>query len=239
MVMDQIRHHLAQGDRVEAEGIIEFDNNQRAVIRWPKFHFLPCPEDVLVPNVLLAPHRLQAGQLLKVIVRNPEKREHGLVAEAILSIEGVPASEWEPTVDFEKLTALFPDRRILLEAPGSNEISPRAVDLIAPLGMGQRGLIVAPPRVGKTVLLKDLARAIRRAEPDIHLMLLLVDERPEEVTDFQRELDCDIFASTFDESPTRHVQVAELVSERAKRLVEMRKDVVILLDSITRLSRGK
>lgn len=238
MVMDQIRHHLTEGDRVEAEGILEFDSNRRGTLRWPQFHFLPCPEDVLVPAALLEPPRLQAGQLLRVLVRDPQRREQGLVAEAILAIEGVPAAEWEPTVDFDKLTALFPDRRILLEAPGSPEISPRAVDLIAPLGMGQRGLIVAPPRVGKTILLKELARAIRRAEPEIHLMLLLVDERPEEVTDFQRELDCDIFASTFDESPARHVQVAELVSERAKRLVEMRKDVVILLDSITRLSRG-
>ncbi len=237
LVMDQVRHHVAQGDRVEADGIIELDN-QRGTLRWPKFHLRPCPEDVSVPSSLLEPLRLQAGQQLRVSVRGPRQREHGLVAESLVAVEGIPAAEWKPTVDFEKLTALFPDRRILLEVPGSPEISPRAVDLLAPLGMGQRGLIVAPPRVGKTILLKELARAIRKAEPDIHLMLLLVDERPEEVTDFERELDCDIFASTFDESPARHVQLAELVSERAKRLVEMRKDVVILVDSITRLSRG-
>ncbi len=237
LVMDQVRFHLSQGDRVEAEGIVESEND-RSILRWPQFHFRACPEDVLLPNKLLEPHGVRPGQKLRVATRSPERRESGLVAEAILEIEDVHVAEWEPTVDFEKLTALFPNRRILLEVPGSKEISPRAVDIISPLGMGQRGLIVAPPRAGKTVLLKELARAIRKAEPGIHLILLLVDERPEEVTDFQRELDCDIFASTFDESPARHVQVAELVSERAKRLVEMRKDVVILLDSITRLSRG-
>ncbi len=237
LVMDQVRFHLAQGDRVEAEGIAEIDN-QTAILRWPRFHFRACPEDVRLPRALIEPHGIQPGQRLLVTTRAPDRREQGLVAESIIAVETVPVAEWQPTVDFEKLTALFPNRRILLEAPGSTEISPRAVDIIAPLGMGQRGLIVAPPRAGKTVLLKELARAIRKAEPEIHLILLLVDERPEEVTDFQRELDCDIFASTFDESPARHVQVAELVSERAKRLVEMRKDVVILLDSITRLSRG-
>lgn len=237
LVMDQVRFHLAQGDRVEAEGIVEGED-QRFMLRWPRFHFKAGPEDVLLPNALLQPHGIQPGQKLLVNTRPPERREQGLVAESILAVEDVPLADWQPTVNFEKMTALFPNRRILLEVPGSPEISPRAVDLIAPLGMGQRGLIVAPPRAGKTVLLKELARAIRKTEPNIHLILLLVDERPEEVTDFQRELDCDIFASTFDEPPARHVQVAELVSERAKRLVEMRKDVVILLDSITRLSRG-
>ncbi len=237
LVMDQIRFHLSQGDAVEAEGIVEGDG-QSSMLRWPQFHFKACPEDIFLPAALLDPHGIQPGQAIRVNTRLSARREPGLEADSILTVEGIPSVEWNPTVNFEKMTALFPNRRILLEVPGSPEIAPRAVDLIAPLGMGQRGLIVAPPRAGKTVLLKQLARAIRKAEPEIHLILLLVDERPEEVTDFQRELDCDIFASTFDESPARHVQVAELVSARAKRLVEMRKDVVVLLDSITRLSRG-
>jgi transcription termination factor Rho len=133
---------------------------------------------------------------------------------------------------------MFPNRRIYLEQPGKTNPTARAVDLIAPLGMGQRGLIVAPPRVGKTMMLKSLALAIRANHPDVHLMLLLVDERPEEVTDLRRSLDCDIFSSTFDEPTSRHVQVSEMVAERAKRLVELGRDVVVLIDSITRLSRG-
>ena len=149
-----------------------------------------------------------------------------------------PAPHWETPPDFDKLTPLFPNRRIFLEAAQDPSISARAVDLIAPLGMGQRGLIVAPPRAGKTLMLKSLATAIRANHPDIVLMLLLVDERPEEVTDLRRDLDCEIYSSTFDEQVTRHVQVCEAVAERAKRLVELRKDVVILLDSITRMSRG-
>ncbi|MGC1482041.1 MAG: hypothetical protein WA771_16200, partial [Chthoniobacterales bacterium] len=118
LVMDQVRHHAAQGDRVEADGIIELDN-QRGTLRWPKFHLRPCPEDVSVPSSLLEPLRLQAGQQLRVSVRGPRQREHGLVAESLVAVEGIPAAEWKPTVDFEKLTALFPDRRILLEVPGS------------------------------------------------------------------------------------------------------------------------
>ena len=126
----------------------------------------------------------------------------------------------------------------MLENDSEDAVCVRAVDLLTPLGRGQRGLIVAPPRVGKTILLKQIAKAIRINHPDIELIILLVDERPEEVTDLEREVDCQIYSSTFDESPTRHVQVAELVSERAKRLVEQKKDVVLLLDSITRLARG-
>jgi transcription termination factor Rho len=164
--------------------------------------------------------------------------ERRLAIETLTSIEGIPVEEWKSPTEFDRLTAMFPNRRLYLEQPGTTNITARAVDLIAPLGMGQRGLIVAPPRVGKTMMLKSLALAIRANHPDVHLMLLLVDERPEEVTDLRRSLDCDIFSSTFDEPTSRHVQVAEMVSERSKRLVELGKDVVILVDSITRLSRG-
>ena len=176
--------------------------------------------------------------MLRCAVRLPQERERGLVAESIMEIEGIPTSRWEAPPDFDKLTPLFPNRRIFLEAAQDPSISARAVDLIAPLGMGQRGLIVAPPRAGKTLMLKALATAIRANHPNISLMLLLVDERPEEVTDLRRDLECEIYSSTFDEQVNRHVQVCEAVSERAKRLVELKKDVVILLDSITRMSRG-
>ncbi len=237
LILDQARFHLQRGDILTAAGIFDIDNN-RGILRWEKFSFRTCPEDVSVPQSFIKQHGLRPGLRIVGRVRLPQQREQGLVLDSILTIEGKPAEEWVTPTDFEKLTAMFPNRRIFLETPGHPDLGPRAVDLIAPLGMGQRGLIVAPPRGGKTVILNQLAQAIRRNHPDVHLILLLVDERPEEVTDFERTLDCDIFSSTFDESPTRHVAVAELVSERAKRLVEIGKDVVILLDSITRLSRG-
>ena len=158
--------------------------------------------------------------------------------DEVKMIEGHPAEQWSEPTDFDKLTPQFPQGRIMLENPKTDSISARAIDLLAPLGRGQRGLIVAPPRVGKTILLKEIAKAIRVNHPEIVLILLLVDERPEEVTDLEREVDCQIYHSNFDETVHRHVQVAELVLERAKRQVELKKDVVVLLDSLTRLSRG-
>ncbi|MDD5199014.1 MAG: transcription termination factor Rho [Terrimicrobiaceae bacterium] len=237
LILDQARFHLQRGDAVTADAIFDLESN-RGILRWEKFSFRACPEDVSVPQPLIRAHNLRAGLKIHGRLRLPEQREHGLVLDSVLTVEGRPAAEWTTPADFEKLTPLFPNRRIFLETPGHADLGPRAIDLIAPLGMGQRGLIVAPPRAGKTVLLSQIAQAIRRNHPAIHLILLLVDERPEEVTDFERSLDCDIFSSTFDESPARHVALAELVSERAKRLVETGRDVVILLDSITRLSRG-
>ncbi len=237
LVLDQAKFHLGNREPLMAEGVLEMDG-QRGMLRWPAFDFKPGPEDATVPAPLIRQYQLQAGLKLRGLLRLPQQKENGLILDRIESIEGIPAAAWQVPVDFEKLTPIFPNRRILLETNSSEMISARAVDLIAPLGMGQRGLIVAPPRVGKTVLLKELAQAIRKNQPDVHLILLLVDERPEEVTDFRRSIDCDIFSSTFDEPPSRHVQVAELVSERAKRLVELRQDVVILVDSITRMSRG-
>ena len=158
--------------------------------------------------------------------------------ERISSIEGIAAAEWQSPAPFDKLTPLFPQERILLECSKEPTLSTRAVDLIAPLGKGQRALIVAPPRTGKTILMKHIAQAIRSTSPEVRLILLLVDERPEEVTDLRRSIDADIYSSTFDESPQRHTHLAEFVIERAKRLVELGQDVVILLDSITRLARG-
>jgi transcription termination factor Rho len=166
------------------------------------------------------------------------QREKFLSLDTVTSVEGQPVEDWKQPTHFDKLTPQFPQGRIILENPKTNSISARAVDLLTPLGRGQRGLIVAPPRVGKTILLKEIAKAIRVNHPEIVLILLLVDERPEEVTDLEREIDCEIYHSNFDESVQRHVQVAEMVLERAKRLVELQRDVVVLLDSLTRLSRG-
>jgi len=149
----------------------------------------------------------------------------------------MPIAEYEKPKPFEQLTAMFPDQRIILENPETG-LSTRVLDLVAPLGKGQRGLIVAPPRGGKTILLKQIAKSIHLNHPEIELIILLLDERPEEVTDFEETVDAEVFSSTFDEPAKRHAQVSDLVMERAKRLVEMGKDVVLLLDSLTRLARG-
>ena len=237
-VLDVIRAGLSGGASVTAEGFLDQVSDSFAMLRWPKLNFLPVPEDVCVPRAVIEQYHLRPGQKLAGIIRLPGHREKFLTLEQVTTIEGEPAEKWSEPTDFDKLTPQFPQGRIMLENPETNSISARAVDLLAPLGRGQRGLIVAPPRVGKTILLKEIAKAIRVNHPDIVLILLLVDERPEEVTDLEREIDCQIYHSNFDESVHRHVQVAEMVLDRAKRLVEMKQDVVVLLDSITRLSRG-
>jgi transcription termination factor Rho len=237
-ILDVTRAALDAGATVTAEGLLDQVTDSFAMLRCPKLNFLPVPEDVCVPREAIEQYRLRPGQKLAGIIRLPGQREKFLVLEQVTMIEGRPADQWREPTDFDKLTPQFPQGRIMLENPKTNSISARAVDLLAPLGRGQRGLIVAAPRVGKTILLKEIAKAIRVNHPEIVLILLLVDERPEEVTDLEREIDCQIYHSNFDESVHRHVQVAEMVLERAKRLVEMKQDVVLLLDSITRLSRG-
>ncbi|HEY2125091.1 MAG TPA: transcription termination factor Rho [Chthoniobacterales bacterium] len=237
-ILDIVRSALGRGGTITAEGFLDEQGDAGPVLRSAGLNFLPVPEDVAIPRALMQKHQLRPGQLLAGKLRLPRERERLLILDSLTSIEGQPAEQWVQATDFEKLTPQFPHGRIYLENPKTNSISARAIDLLTPLGRGQRGLIVAPPRVGKTILLKEIAKAIRVNHPEIVLIMLLVDERPEEVTDLEREIDCQIYHSNFDENVQRHVQVAELVLERAKRLVEMKKDVVILLDSITRLSRG-
>jgi transcription termination factor Rho len=237
-ILDIVRAAISRGGTVSAEGFLDQVSDSLAMLRWPKLNFLPVPEDVAVPRTLVEQHDLRPGQKLAGTVRLPVQREKFLSLDKVTKIEDQPAEEWKQPTSFDKLTPQFPQGRIILENPDAGSVCARAVDLLTPLGRGQRGLIVAPPRVGKTILLKEIAKAIRANHPDIVLILLLVDERPEEVTDLQREIDCQIYHSNFDESVQRHVQVAEMVLERAKRLVEMKHDVVLLLDSLTRLSRG-
>jgi transcription termination factor Rho len=236
--VDLVRVALQRGATVMVQGFLEQTGDSFGILRWPELNFLPVPEDVCVPRAIIQQFDLRPSQQLAGTARLPRDREKSLVLDEVRTIECQPAEQWTPPTGFDKLTPQFPQGRIMLENPKTNSISARAIDLLAPLGRGQRGLIVAPPRVGKTILLKEIAKAIRVNHPDLVLILLLVDERPEEVTDLAREIDCQIYHSNFDESVHRHVQVAELVLERAKRLVELKKDVVILLDSLTRLSRG-
>jgi transcription termination factor Rho len=237
-IVDLVRAALNLGATVATEGFLDEVGESFGILRSPRLNFMPVPEDACVSRALIQRYQLRPGQQLAGTLRLPRDREKLLMLDQVTTIEGQPVEQWTPPTDFEKLTPQFPQGRIMLENPKTNSISARAVDLIAPLGRGQRGLIVAPPRVGKTILLKEIAKAIRVNHPEIVLIMLLVDERPEEVTDLEREVDCQIYHSNFDEHVQRHVQVAELVLERAKRLVELKKDVVILLDSITRLSRG-
>jgi transcription termination factor Rho len=238
LVFDLCKSYIERGCEITASAIVDINAQGGAFLRWGRYNFRPLPQDIQVPYHFDRQFRLQPGLQATVRVRAPRERERFLQVEEFLSIEGIPASDWQEPKDFERLTAMHPNARIVLENEQTRSISPRAVDLIAPLGRGQRGLLVAPPRTGKTILLKEIAQAIQNTSPETKLILLLVDERPEEVTDFRRALNCEIYSSTFDENAQRHTQVAEMVLERAKRLVELHHHVVILLDSITRLSRG-
>ncbi len=225
--------------RLKVEGILEVGADNFGLIRYPKYSFAPLPEDVFVPLFLVRKFNLRASQRIAGFAKAPKDKDKYIAIDRITEVEGMPVEEWEPPVEFEKLTATFPNQRIILETPKPCALSSRILDLVAPLGKGQRGLICAPPRSGKTVILKDIAKSIAQNHKEVTLIVLLLDERPEEVTDFEETVQgCEIYSSTFDESPKRHSQVAEIVRERACRLVEMKKDVVILLDSITRLARG-
>ena len=229
---------LQHGTRVHVEGFLEMQQESFGLLRFPQYSFAPLPEDIFVPIFVIRKFGLRPGQRVRGNLKVPTNKEKYLAIERILEVEGRDIEGWQAPADFEKLTATFPSQRIILEQPKSPSLSSRVVDLIAPLGKGQRALIVASPRSGKTMVLKDIARSIKTNHPEITLIVLLLDERPEEVTDFEESVDAEIYSSTFDEAPKRHSQVAELVLERAKRLVELGKDVVILLDSITRLARG-
>jgi len=205
-------------------------------LRAPDYNYLPGPDDIYVSPSQIRKFDLQTGDTVSGQIRPPKEGERYF---ALIKVEAVNFEAPEQARDklfFENLTPLYPQERITLETPDS--ISARIMDLWTPIGKGQRGLIVAPPRTGKTMLLQSIAQSVSKNHPEIYLMVLLIDERPEEVTDMQRSVDGEVISSTFDEPAQRHVQVAEMVIEKAKRLVEHKKDVLILLDSITRLARA-
>jgi transcription termination factor Rho len=238
LVYELLAFFSHEGTGLVCEGVIEQAKDNFAMLRDPQRSFRPGPDDIHLGSTLLRDLGLRNGQSVRVRVRAPRERDKYLTVQEVIEVEGIPLADYRMPTEFDKLTPLFPDQRIHLEGEGNDFLGVRVIDLVAPLGMGQRGLIVAPPRGGKTILLKQIARAIRRNHPDAELVILLLDERPEEVTDFEETVGARVFASTFDESPRRHAQVADLVLERAKRLVEMGKDVILLLDSLTRLARG-
>jgi transcription termination factor Rho len=240
LVCDLLRAYHQLGFRLLAEGITEFITSDGCgYVRFPRYSFRPGPQDPFIPFQVARRLKLKGGHLVTVRFRPPAHKEKYMMVDEILTIEGVPFDQWQQPKDFDTLTARFPDARIRLEGEGYSSVTSRAVDLIAPIGRGQRGLLVASPRAGKTILMKELAKSALSNNPGLKVMLLLVDERPEEVTDLQRGVKgAEIYSSTFDESSSRHIQVADVVADRAKRLVEQGKHVLIFLDSITRLSRG-
>ena len=238
LVYELLCYYAREGGGLVCEGVLELGKDNFTMLRDPRRSFRPSQDDIYLGGSYVRDLGLRAGQQVKVRVKAPRERDKFLVTCEILEVEGIPAADYRAPKEFESLTPLFPNERIHLEGEGPDFLGVRAIDLIAPLGKGQRGIIVAPPRGGKTILLKQIARSILLNHPQAELIILLLDERPEEVTDFEETVGSEVFASTFDESPKRHAQVADLVIERAKRLVERGKDVILLLDSLTRLARG-
>ena len=237
VIMELIRYHLRRKGTVIATGTLEMLNEGFGFLRSAANNYLQCPEDVYVSQQQIRRHGLRTGDLVEGPIREPRDRDRFFALAGVSLVNGLPVEQAKRIAHFEYLTPVFPDRRILLET-ARNEYSTRVMDLFTPVGFGQRGLIVAPPRTGKTVLLQKIANAISKNYPDVELIVLLIDERPEEVTDMQRNTKAQVFSSTFDEEPQRHCAVSEMVIEVAKRKVESGKDVVILLDSITRLARA-
>jgi transcription termination factor Rho len=219
-----------------SEGVLEVLPDGFGFLRAPDYNYLPGPDDIYVSPSQIRKFDLQTGDTVSGQIRPPKEGERYFALIKVEAVNFEAPDQAREKLFFENLTPLYPQERITLETPDS--ISSRIMDLWTPIGKGQRGLIVAPPRTGKTMLLQSIAQSVARNHPEIYLMVLLIDERPEEVTDMQRSVDGEVISSTFDEPAQRHVQVAEMVIEKAKRLVEHKKDVLILLDSITRLARA-
>jgi len=236
LIFQILKAQTEQSGFIFSEGVLEVLPDGFGFLRAPDYNYLPGPDDIYVSPSQIRKFDLQTGDTVSGQIRPPKEGERYF---ALIKVEAVNFEAPDQSRDklfFENLTPLYPQERIVLETPES--LSARVMDLWTPIGKGQRGLIVAPPRTGKTMLLQSIAQSVSKNHPEIYLMVLLIDERPEEVTDMQRSVDGEVISSTFDEPAQRHVQVAEMVIEKAKRLVEHKKDVLILLDSITRLARA-
>ena len=224
-------------ENIFGEGVLEVLSDGYGFLRSPDYSYLPGPDDIYVSHSQIKKFHLKTGNLVSGQIRPPKDNERFFALLKVETVNGINPHESRGLVHFENLTPLYPDEIIKLETDEKN-ISTRTIDMLAPIGKGQRGLIVAQPKTGKTILLQKIANAISTNDPSINLIILLIDERPEEVTDMARSVKAEVVASTFDEPATRHVQVAEMVISKAKRCVETGEDVVILLDSITRLARA-
>jgi transcription termination factor Rho len=220
-----------------SEGVLETLPDGFGFLRAPDYNYLPGPDDIYVSPSQIRKFDLRTGDTISGQIRPPKEGERYFALIKVEAINFEPPELARDRVFFDNLTPLYPDEKLRLETDQEN-LAARVLDLMTPIGKGQRALIVAPPRTGKTMLLQNIANSITRNHPEVTLIVLLIDERPEEVTDMQRSVHGEVISSTFDEPPTRHVQVADMVIEKAKRLVEYKRDVVILLDSITRLARA-
>jgi transcription termination factor Rho len=226
---------------IGGDGVLEVLQDGFGFLRSPSANYLPGPDDIYVSPEMIRQYSLRTGDTIEGVIQEPNDNERYF---ALISVEQINFEDPEKArhkVAFDNLTPLYPDERLKMEIeddPTIKDRSARIIDLVAPIGKGQRSLIVAPPRTGKTVLLQNIAHSIEKNHPEVYLIVLLIDERPEEVTDMQRSVKGEVISSTFDEPASRHVAVSEMVIEKAKRLVEHKRDVVILLDSITRLGRA-
>ncbi|MDF2095588.1 transcription termination factor Rho [Aquibaculum arenosum] len=240
-MMFAILKQLAENDiAIFGGGVLEVLPDGFGFLRSPEANYLPGPDDIYVSPSQVRRFGLRTGDTVEGQIRSPKDGERYFALLKVNTINFDPPEATRHRINFDNLTPLYPDERLQLEVedPTIRDQTSRVIDLTAPLGKGQRALIVAPPRTGKTMILQNLARSIAANHPDVYLIVLLIDERPEEVTDMDRSVKGEVVSSTFDEPAQRHVQVAEMVIEKAKRLVEHKKDVVILLDSITRLARA-
>ena len=240
IIASVLRKHAKSGEAIYGDGTLEILQDGFGFLRSPDSSYLAGPDDIYVSPSQIRRFNLRTGDSVSGKIRPPKDNERYFALLKVDQINFVDPSETKNKILFENLTPLFPDEALTLEAGnGSTEdLTARIIDLTSPIGKGQRGLIVSPPKAGKTLILQNVAQSIMRNNPDCHLIVLLIDERPEEVTEMQRSVRGEVVASTFDEPPSRHVQVADMVIEKAKRLVEHILDVVILLDSITRLARA-
>jgi transcription termination factor Rho len=237
LIFQILKAQTEQNGYIFSEGVLEVLPDGYGFLRAPHYNYLPGPDDVYVSPSQIRKFDLQTGDTVAGQIRPPKDGERYFALVKVEAVNFEPPDRERSRVFFENLTPLYPRERLRLETTPDN-LSARVMDLLTPIGKGQRGLIVAPPRTGKTMLLQNIANSITTNHPEVFLIVLLIDERPEEVTDMQRSVKGEVISSTFDEPAQRHVQVAEMVIEKAKRLVEHKKDVVILLDSITRLARA-
>ena len=240
-MMFAILKQLADNDQaIYGSGVLEVLQDGFGFLRSPESNYLPGPDDIYVSPSQVRRFGLRTGDTVEGQIRSPKDGERYFALLKVNAINFDPPEKARHRINFDNLTPLYPDERLKLEVedPTTKDLTPRVIDLVAPQGKGQRALIVAPPRTGKTMILQNIAHSIEENHPEVYLLVLLIDERPEEVTDMDRSVKGEVVSSTFDEPASRHVQVAEMVIEKAKRLVEHKKDVVILLDSITRLARA-
>ena len=240
VIFNILKTHSNGGEDIEGEGVLEILNDGFGFLRSPSSSYLAGPDDIYVSPSQIRRFGLKTGDSVSGNIRPPKDGERYFALLKIDQINFEPSDKTKNKVAFENLTPLFPEERIIMESGNgtTEDLSARIIDLVSPTGKGQRGLIVSPPKAGKTLLMQSIAHSIEKNSPESKLMVLLVDERPEEVTDMRRSVRGEVVASTFDEPPSRHVQVAEMVIAKAKRLVEKGHDVIILLDSITRLARA-